>query len=153
MAVSDFNGFGVLRLGVLRQPNSTDQYLSTSPHARFLEPALDGDIAVRTIDSFHVDVPGGLIIKIDVEGGELNVIQGALETLRRASAFAVVFEAHPDVIRRTGIDPMECIRALCRIHDCRAYISELPSISLDVNRDYLDQHPTEQVFNLMCRST
>ena len=66
VAVSDFNGFGILR-----QPNS-----SASVHARFLETAPDGDIAVRTIDSLHVDVPGGLIIKIDVEGGELNVIQG-----------------------------------------------------------------------------
>ena len=143
VAVSDFNGSGILR-----SPSN-----SKSVHARFLEPAPDGDIAVRTIDSFHLAVPGGLILKIDVEGGELNVIKGALETLRRAPEFAVVFEAHPDVIRRTGLDPMECIRLLGTVRDCRAHICELPSISLDINRDYLEQHPTEQVFDIMCRST
>jgi FkbM family methyltransferase len=142
-AVSDFNGNGVLR-----EPDYSNSF-----HARFLEPAPEGDIPVRTIDSFNIDLPGGLLLKIDVEGGELNVIRGAVETLRRAPEFTIVFEAHPGAIRRSGVDSMECIRAIHAIRKCRFYICEDHTISLDIDRSYLEQVPDGKIFDVICRST
>jgi len=47
-------------------------------------------ITIRSLDSFHLTPT---FLKIDAEGYELNVLKGALETLKRASYPPFVFEA------------------------------------------------------------
>lgn len=99
-AVSDFTGTG-------RLENPPENLLD---QASFLIPE-DGPIPVVTIDSLGVR-GGSVAIKIDVEGGEPEVIEGAAETIRSAERCIVTFEAHPKVFRRTGRDPAECLRRL-----------------------------------------
>ncbi|MFM2129806.1 MAG: Methyltransferase FkbM domain, partial [Pseudomonadota bacterium] len=55
-----------------------------------------------------------LALKIDVEGEELAVLEGAARTLARAPGFVVQFEAHPGVMARSGIDPSRCLAELAR---------------------------------------
>jgi FkbM family methyltransferase len=110
-AVSNFEG-----LGRLQRPD-----YDTHDHARFLVPG-GGDIPVTTIDGANVQ--GNIAIKIDVEGGELNVIEGAQRTIATAPRCVVAFEAHPNVSRRIGRDPVECLKLLESIRPFNFVVAE-----------------------------
>ena len=49
-------------------------------------------IEVRTLDSFHIRDVG--FIKMDVENNELNVLRGALDTLRESNYPPILFESN-----------------------------------------------------------
>jgi FkbM family methyltransferase len=51
-------------------------------------------ICVRTLDSFHLTNVG--FIKMDVENNELNVLRGALHTLRESGYPTILFESNGD---------------------------------------------------------
>lgn len=94
---------------------------------RFLVPG-DGPIEVLTIDSLGVrgcDVA----IKIDVEGGELEVLKGAKETILSARCCAVTIEAHPLVAKRVGRDPVECLRFLESLRRFKFVVAESGEIA------------------------
>ena len=98
-AVGSFTGGGWLE-----RPN-----YDPSDHARFLLPG-NGPIEVTTIDSRNVR-GGDVAIKLDVEGGELEALKGAVNTIVSARRCVVTVEAHPVVARRTGQDPVECLHS------------------------------------------
>ena len=111
-AVGCFQGTG--RLEVPAYDNSD--------HARFLVPG-EGPLEVVTIDSFGVrgvDVA----IKIDVEGGELDVLKGAAETIASARKCVITVEANPRVAMRTKRDPVECLRFLQSLRPFNFLIAE-----------------------------
>lgn len=94
----------------------------SSDHARFLVPG-DGPLEVVTIDSFGVR-GGDVAIKIDVEGGELDVLKGAAETIASARKCVVTVEANPRVAMRTKRDPVECLRFLESLRPFNFVIAE-----------------------------
>jgi FkbM family methyltransferase len=112
LAVSSFEGFGRLE-----SPN-----YANGDHARYLVPS-DSGIPVVTVDSFNV-LGGDVAIKIDVEGGELDVLRGAQKTICHASRCMLTLEAHPRVYRRTGISPGACMTFLESIRPFRFVIAE-----------------------------
>jgi FkbM family methyltransferase len=112
LAISSFEGFGTLET-----PNYDD-----SEHARYLAQAQSG-IPVVTLDSFGV-FGGDIAIKIDVEGGELAVLRGALETISQASHCVLTLEVHPKVCDRTGVSPSACMKFLTSIRPFRFLIAE-----------------------------
>lgn len=93
-----------------------------SDHARFLVPG-DGPLEVVTIDSFGVR-GGDVAIKIDVEGGELDVLRGAAETISSARKCLITVEANPRVALRTHRDPVECLRFLQSLRQFSFVIAE-----------------------------
>jgi FkbM family methyltransferase len=119
-AVSCFKGTGRLEV-----PD-----YDRSDQARFLVPG-DGPLEVVTIDSIGVR-GGNVAIKVDVEGGELEVLQGAAETISSARKCVIAAEAHPRVAKRTKRDPVECLRFLQSLRPFRfisAETQESPSTS------------------------
>ena len=138
-AVSDFSG-----RAELRNPRP-----GTTGHARFIVSCPDGDVPVMRVDDLEIDPGHGVVLKIDVEGAELGVLRGAVRTLGSAAWFAVLFEAHPEVARRTGIDPIECVRLLGSLGACRFQIAEAPEIRLVDDRPFFDQVP-QQICNVVC---
>jgi FkbM family methyltransferase len=138
-AVSDFSG-----RAELRNPRP-----GASGHARFIVSSPEGDISVMRVDDLEIDPGHGLLFKIDVEGAELGVLRGAVRTLSAAAWFVVLFEAHPEVARRTGIDPIECVRLLGSLGDCRFQVAEAPGVHLVADRPFYDQVP-RQICNVVC---
>jgi FkbM family methyltransferase len=78
-------------------------------HTSVIVPTFRGDEALRSLDSVSV-------IKIDVEGAELNVLRGLTDTLRRLTP-AVLFEVLPNFKgeERTMLD-----RSVAAVHNERA---------------------------------
>jgi len=92
-----------------------------------------------------------VVIKIDVEGGEAAVLRGAAHTISAVPNVIVVIEAHPDVVRRTGIDPVECLRFLSSLRPFQFVVSETGS-TLQTDRPIFDQISADQVYNVIARS-
>jgi FkbM family methyltransferase len=111
-AVSSFEGRGRLESPA---DNSTE-------HARFLVPG-DGPIEVTTLDRMNVR-GGDIAIKTDLEGGELEALKGATQTITAARHCVVTVEAHPDVARRTGCDPVDCLQFLNTVRPFHFMVAE-----------------------------
>jgi FkbM family methyltransferase len=93
-----------------------------SDHARFLVPGA-GPLEIVTIDSFGAR-GGDVAIKLDVEGGELEVLKGARETIASARKCVITVEASPRVAMRTKRDPVECLRFLQSLRPFSFVIAE-----------------------------
>ncbi|MFO0818159.1 MAG: FkbM family methyltransferase [Pirellulales bacterium] len=128
----------------------------SSPHAMFLEMVADGALDVVRLDdavsaSNESWNSGSVMIKVDVEGGELDVLRGAEQLLRRVPRWCIALEAHADVARRTGVDPAVCIRWLRTLRPIQASIAECPKVLIDWDRDYFEQMPDgPRISNLVC---
>lgn len=138
-AVGDSLGKGTL---------SSPDY-DSSEHAKYVAPSLVGEISITTIDALGLDTSGGLILKADVEGSELNVLRGARSTIARAPKVAVVLEAHPLVVQRTRVDPIECLRFLQSVRTFDFQIAELPNAQLRTDRPFFEQAAPVRVYNVL----
>jgi FkbM family methyltransferase len=143
-AVADFDGRGEL------QHPGHDPH---SSHATFLVRNDAGSIPVRQVDSLDLGSGTDLILKIDVEGGELAVVRGARRTLQTARGFVVGFEAHPAHQARTGVDGVEVMRLLQGIRPCSFRVAERPDVRLSLDRPFFEQVVPEQICNVVCATT
>lgn len=142
IGVSDFTGRGELR---------SPPY-DASHHARYLVQVQDGGFPVTTIDCLSVHGPN-LILKIDVEGGELGVIRGASRSLAAPTRAIVSVEAHPQVFDRTGIDPIRILQELAAIRPFRFLVAETGKTDLNLSRPFFDQQPKDgTIYNTICSS-
>jgi FkbM family methyltransferase len=141
--VADFVGEGVL-CSAAHDPSSD--------HARFVQPRERGDFPVTTIDRQSIPAGGSVVLKIDVEGGEFEVVRGARTTLGQAAAFAVTLEAHPAAVSRAGVDPLRIVEYLAGIRACETRVLELPDLRLDPSRPFFEQAPPTRVYNLLVTS-
>jgi FkbM family methyltransferase len=110
-----------------------------SAHARYLVEDAEGPIEVRRIDDEKLSPDLGVLLKVDVEGLEYAVISGAIETLRQAPEFVVMFEAHPKVFERTGVDPSAVIRLIASAAPIDVAIAEHPEIRVDPDAPFFAQ--------------
>lgn len=140
-AASDFEGRGALRF---------PHYDPESAHACYLEQASDGPIDVVTIDS--LDSSSGeahdLILKLDLEGGEPAALRGAVNTIRQARNAVVVLEAHPEVVKRTGIEPVESLRFLNSIRNFQFVVGETGQ-PLTVDSPVFEQLVPDRIYNII----
>jgi hypothetical protein len=72
--------------------------------------------------------------------------------LNRVDQFIVAFEAHPKVVERTGVDPLEGVRLLNTVRSCTSRIAEFPHTELRLDKPFFEQVPERRVCNIMCRS-
>lgn len=142
-AVGNFQGKGRL----------VSSPMDRSAHAMYIERDDAGDIEVRRIDDLELPPRQPVVIKIDVEGSEAAVVEGALRTIREASAVIVAFEAHPRVTLRTGSDPVMIMRALRAMRrDFVFEVDAMPQRRLSIDEPVFAQLPPEGVYNVIATS-
>jgi len=147
-AVADFHG-----KGRLAKPESRWRADVAESHTQFfLDPCPEGNIDVTTIDSLAGLPQADLVIKVDVEGGEMAVLRGAAATISRAANVIVVIEAHPAVAARTGIDPVECLRVLASFRPMRFTLGETGA-SVGTGRGFFEQVAPDRIYNVIAQST
>jgi FkbM family methyltransferase len=141
-AVSDFSGQGKL---------ISPEY-DASHHARYLAPASSDGFPVTTVDSLSYSA-GDLLIKIDVEGGEIGVVRGARRTIASANSAIITVEAHPRVFARTGVDPIRVLGELAAIRPFEYILSEARQVKLNLSRPFFEQvSDTDQIYNVVATS-
>jgi FkbM family methyltransferase len=121
--------------GELKSP----EHSPDSDHAKFIAPTAGGTIPIFRIDDLGIEAGQCVVLKLDLEGGELDAVEGAVETLAKAARFIVDIEAHPQVVRRTGTDPTVILRRLNDIRPCEFLICERPDVQLVLDRDFFSQ--------------
>jgi FkbM family methyltransferase len=138
-AVSDFTGQGELK---------TPDY-DSSHHARFLSPVSKGGFPVTTVDSLSLDVTD-VLVKIDVEGGEIGVVRGAARTIAAAGMAIISVEAHPKVFARTNLDPILVLREIAAVRPFRFTIAETGQSDLDLSKPFFEQvHNKAEIYNIV----
>ena len=139
-AVSDFEGRGELRFPA---------YDPASDHACYLEQSASGPIEVVTIDSVNSgETPHDLVLKLDLEGGEPAALRGALASIRKARNAIVVLEAHPAVVERIGIDPVESLRVLAATRRFSFLVGETGQ-SISIDRPVFEQISRNRILNII----
>lgn len=116
--------------GALRQPD-----FSAHAHSAFV--AAGNDFPIERLDD--LGLTGPVVIKLDVEGGELAALQGALALLRQAPAVAVIFEAHIRQTDRIGQDPSEILRWLQEIRPWTFEVLDVPGMIPDPGQPFFAQ--------------
>jgi FkbM family methyltransferase len=82
------------------------------------------DVSCTTIDRVTASCARVDVVKIDVEGAELDVLGGMRDGLASARYASIVLELHPALLQEQGVDPAECIQALLG-HGYRGYSIDL----------------------------
>jgi FkbM family methyltransferase len=142
-AVGNFCGRGTL----VRAPQDP------SAHAMFIRPSAEGPIAVQRVDDLGLTGGGSCVIKIDVEGTEASVVEGAADTIRQAGEVLVAFEAHPRVAQRLGRDPIDVMHALLAIRsDFTFDVDTTPARSVFPDKPLFKQLLPTRVYNVIARS-
>ncbi len=134
--------------GALVSPN-----YDSNDRAKFVESCETGDIQLYTVDELLGEQFGYVALKVDVEGAELQVLQGAQRTLSNCLGFVVQFEAHPDVSSRTGVDPMQAIRLLQSMAELEWLVCDektaTSSIELHPERPFFEQYSKEKIYDVV----
>jgi FkbM family methyltransferase len=116
--------------GSLHQPD-----FSAHAHSAFV--AAGNDFPIERLDDLALTGP--VVIKLDVEGGELAALQGAIDLLRQAPRAAVIFEAHIRQADRIGQDPSEILRWLQAIRPWTFEVLDMPGLIPDPDRPFFEQ--------------
>lgn len=122
------------------------------PEAWFIEEDDHGDIELTCIDDLEIPPRSNLVMKVDVEGAELDVIEGAPRTLGDAASFAIILEAHPKVVERTGIDPTVILRQLNEIRPCQSWALTEGKPMVDTDIPFFEQLPLKKCDYVICSS-
>ena len=83
-----------------------------------------------------------------MEGGELAVVNGAIKTLTQSKQFVVLFEAHPNQVKRTGVDPVTVISRIQNLRSCQVRVTEKPNVEVMLGRPFFEQFAPTEVYNI-----
>lgn len=125
-----------------------------SDHACFFQEDQNGPIKMVPLSSLPPPQNKTVILKVDVEGTENEVIEGARSFLAAAQDFIVTFEAHPGVISRTGIEPDAVFKLLKEISNCKIHLAGDIDLVFDETKPICEQIPDfeNNNHNLICTS-
>jgi FkbM family methyltransferase len=93
---------------ILKVPEKTSSGLATLGEniIRFKKVVVEYEVKTKTIDDLSIDKVD--YIKIDVEGWDLNVLKGCINTLKKFKPI-IQIKFHEPNMRQCGIDPKELI--------------------------------------------
>lgn len=91
-----------------------------------------------------------VVLKIDVEGQELQVIQGATKLIQQAEVVMILLEIHPDVLQQTATTAEQLFSELESLRTFNWYVPKLANQSIDRNREFFAQFPLQQFDIIGC---
>lgn len=82
------------------------------------------EVRCTTVDALTGSCARVDVVKIDVEGAEMDALTGMRDGLAAARYASIILELHPSLLRETGMDPVECIQILLA-HGYRGWCIDL----------------------------
>lgn len=109
------------------------------------------DVESVRLDDFFRDYSRPIdLIKIDVEGGEMNVLKGAYDILERNKSIKLILEIHPQVMQKVGVSPANLL-SLLRNHKFILYwINEDGSVNAVSDREIISRAEVAKYVNIFC---
>jgi FkbM family methyltransferase len=138
-AVSNFNG--AAKFSFLK--------CMGSDHSGHLDELGEEEVEVARLDSIYNGGDSDIAIKIDVEGEEKNVLDGAANTLATSRSVCLYLEIHPDIIGRTGVTADEIFKAAEQIRPFRWCLAEERFPQVDRSRAFFEQFSDEQQYDVI----
>ncbi len=132
-ALSNFNGMASLHT---RQRTLGD-------HEGYIEENAQGDIQVTSLDSYidneKIELSSVVVLKIDVEGQEVQVVEGASNTISQAQTCIILIEIHPDVLDKFNQTPETLFNAVEAIRPVEWLVPKTGNSTLDRSRPLFSQ--------------
>jgi len=118
-----------------------------SDHEGHIKVEESGNTPVTSLDFFvannEIALPKELVIKIDVEGQELEVIKGAKRIISASEKTIILLEIHPDTLERDNLSPEAIFEELEKIREVKWHVPLLNK-NIDRSKNFFDQFPLQQ---------
>ena len=128
---------------------------STIDHEGSIDVTTTGNTQVYRLDSWLAATPTRkvlpyVVLKIDVEGQELQVIQGAANLILQAEEVTILLEIHPDVLQQTSTTAEQLFAEFERLRGFEWSVPKLNNQLIDRSRDFFTQFPLQQFDIIGC---
>ncbi|MEP1552859.1 MAG: FkbM family methyltransferase [Paraglaciecola sp.] len=138
-AVSDYNGTTAFHADSDR----------LNDHEGYIESGIEGDTQVFTLDDWSETQDNKMgaeiiVLKIDVEGQEIQTLKGATRLIKAAKAVILLIEVHPDVLRRTNNTADELFEAAELTRDFIWQVPLCNGLIIDRTKPLFQQIPEGQ---------
>jgi FkbM family methyltransferase len=139
LAVSDFVG----------SVNFISSAHRANDHEGRIDPKNEGDTEVTSLDEWAknnsaVDMSSTLVVKIDVEGQELQVIAGAKKLLEQANKVILLLEIHPSVLKDTNTTPEELFEQAEALRSFTWFVPANNGQTINRNQPFFSQFSHKQ---------
>jgi len=124
VAVSDYSGKG--RLIFPNGPEDAD--------SAYIQKEDNGQVTVKTLNDIVEESEykiTDLALKLDVEGQEQAVINGAEDLIRNARNICLFIELHPAVLQRNSQTAEELLNSVGKIRPFKWYVADKPYLRID----------------------
>jgi FkbM family methyltransferase len=138
-AASNFDGISRFSCNVLEN----------SDHSGHLDDAKGEEVDVIRLDSIYNGEACNIALKIDVEGAEKFVLEGAQRILSKCHFVGIFIEIHYGVIERTKIKAEEIFGEAERIRPFSWYVAEQGLPKVDRSRGFFEQFPKNRQYDVI----
>ncbi|MCA9102308.1 MAG: FkbM family methyltransferase, partial [Planctomycetales bacterium] len=115
LALNDYTHVRIEQVALGRETGTAELFIAadSGQHSLLARSDQSVKVDVRTLDDLWSsnEAPPIDVIKIDVEGAELDMLRGARDTLRRSADIVVLMDVHP----RLGVVPGEVLAELAEV--------------------------------------
>lgn len=129
--------------GELQFPNGR-----ADSHSAYVKSSTAGNVELTTIDDLLPEFAGDLAMKIDVEGGELDVLEGAEKAIKNARNLCLFIEIHPKVLKRTSQTAEQILQKVSSLRPVTWSIADAPLTVIDPDRSFFSQVP-ERIYDVI----
>ena len=137
-AVSDFEGMVSFTTGNTQ----------TGDHEGHILPDSTGNTRVTSIDKYlagqSIQLADKLVLKIDVEGQEIQAVKGALQTVQHASGAVLLLEIHPEVLASQKLTPEDMFAQIESMLDVTWFVPMYSQQIVDRQQPFFNQFPVKQ---------
>jgi FkbM family methyltransferase len=117
-------------------------------HEGHIDQSQQGDTPVTSLDRWAeretLKLASHLVVKIDVEGQEIQALQGATRVLQQAEKVVLLIEVHPEVLARTDNTPDDLFAAGEQVRPFEWVVPLCKGLVVDRDLPFFQQVPEGQ---------
>jgi FkbM family methyltransferase len=118
-------------------------------HEGYIDHKVTGDTVVTSLDNWSATqnsllIEKNIVLKVDVEGQEIQVILGSEKLIQQAEKVIILIEIHPEVLARTHNTPDDLFAAAEKFREFEWTVPLQQNTRVDRNLRFFEQVPKGQ---------
>jgi FkbM family methyltransferase len=139
VAISDFEGLAAFHAAQDR----------LNDHEGYIDSNVKGDTPVTSLDVWITsqqsdNIENTVVLKVDVEGHEIQALRGAVRLINQAAKVVILIEIHPEVLSRTHNTPEDLFSTAEMIRHFDWLVPLHQNKPIDRNQPFFEQMPIGQ---------